>query len=67
MKVKVKALTSFAGIRISMHGGQEAELELPLAKRLEQCRYVAIIDQEQMEVEKKEGKRVNKRRSVAAS
>lgn len=67
MKVKVKALTSFAGIRISMHDGQEAELEQPLAKRLEQCGYVTILGQDQAEVGRKEDKRVNKRRGVAAS
>lgn len=67
MKVKVKAKVSFAGIRISLHEGQEADIEQSLALSLEKCGYLTIFAPEQKEEKPKESKRTNKRRNMAAS
>lgn len=63
VKVNVRALENFAGAQGAMHVGQEAELEKPYAESLERCGYVEMLK----EAGEKENKRVNKRRSMAAS
>lgn len=67
MGVKVKALVSFAGTNASLHAGQEAEINEPLALRLAKCGYVEILLHNQAEVKKKESKRTNKDGSVETS
>lgn len=52
--MKVKALTGFAGVEISMHEGQELDIDEKRAQNLSQIGYVQILDSREGESETEE-------------
>lgn len=69
--MKVKALTGFAGVEISMHEGQELDLDEKRAQTLFQIGYVKILnvkpdeaDCEEIEDQEKKAERKSKKKAV---